>query len=430
METHQSSLSLKIVAFSNCLLDPVFGSGRTRLAWSSGLRALGHEVRVVDTQELLPGGEEDPRDRRWRLGWNGWRWLQTHDLSQIDLIEFYGAEFWPATWRLAAKRGLRPFLSAHTDGLELLAAERLAAAARLDPSRSPAPVWRTAAKALLQQGEKLAFSRCDGFVTGCELDRAYLLERGIGNPERMEVIPLGLEPDYLDRPAPSGREERVGFLGSWIPRKGIAHVIRTMSTLLESRPNLYLDLFGVDEEETRPLEDFPAALRARITVQSRLPIPELIARVSRVRVFFFPSEYEGFGLGLAEAMACGCAAVTTPTGFGAELVDGRDALVCSFGDTAAMRAGIERLLDDAPLCARIAEAGWQRVQALRWETSVRRLEETYLQWTAARRHASAEQATFTPTTFAARAEVPDQAAVKTPAGHAAATFNVVSKRPL
>ena len=112
---------MKILLFSNAPLDPKTGSGLTRLAWSAGLRARGHDVRTVETDELLGGARNHVRGRRARIGWNCWRWLQAHDLSGFDLIEFYGAEFWLATWRMAARRGPRPLMVAHTDGLELLA---------------------------------------------------------------------------------------------------------------------------------------------------------------------------------------------------------------------------------------------------------------------------------------------------------------------
>ena len=303
---------MKILLFSNTPLDPMLGSGRTRLAWSAGLRDLGHEVETVEADELLGAQKDESRGRRARLGWRGWRWLQTHDLSRFDLIEFYGAEFWPGTWRLAAARhGRRPLLVAHTDGLELLATERLAAvAAKSTPVRPPA--WRGAACALMQRVEQLAFSRSDGFVTGCELDRQYLLDHRIGNPARMEVVPLGLSAEYLDLPLRAEHENRVACLGSWIDRKGLPALVGAMTPLLRARPALGLDLFGVDTTETDPLVDFPADVRAQITVQPKLPTVELIDRLSRAGVFFFPSEYEGFGLALAEAMACGCAAVTTP----------------------------------------------------------------------------------------------------------------------
>ena len=87
-------------------------------------------------------------------------------------------------------------------------------------------------------------------------------------------------------------------------------------------------------------------------------------------------------MGLAEAMACGLAAVTTPTGFGADLHDGEEALVCPFGDVRAMQGAITQLLDDEPARVRIAEAGWRRVQTLRWETSVDRLDAIYRRWVA------------------------------------------------
>ena len=372
---------MKILAFSNCPLDPVLGSGRTRLAWASGLTALGHEVMTVQIDELLGEAVEDVLGRRLRLGWQGWRWLRKHDLSDIDVIEFYGAEFWPGTWRLAAQQGRRPLLVAHTDGLEMLAAERLEAAPQPIPVERR-PAWRKAAAALLSRPEKLAFSRADGFVAGCDLDCRYLRQHAIGNPARMEAIPPGLEPGYLDLPFRAGRENRIAFLGSWIPRKGINHLLATLIPLLRARPGLALDLFGIDINTVDPLAHFPAEIHRQIVVHPRLSIAELIARISRAKVYFFPSEYEGFGLGLAEAMACGCAAVTTPTGFGADLLAGQEALICDFGAVAEMRAAIERLLDDEPARISIAEAGWRRVQELRWEKSVRRLESTYRRWAA------------------------------------------------
>ena len=376
---------MRVLVFSNCELDSLLGSGRTRLAWSGGLRARGHTVEVIATDTLLPGADGERPGRRARIGWRGLRWLRSHDLSRYDLIEFYGAEFWPGTWWLSRRPlAARPLLVAHTDGLELLGAERAAQAGTFAP---PSGFLRRRAAALLHHAETLAFSRPDGFVTGCELDRRYLLDHDLGNPGRMAVIPLGLEPDFLDRPLAqgNGREERVAFLGSWITRKGTAPLVAATVPLLRARPGLRLDLCGVGESPETVLGAFPAEVRAQIEVEPRLGVPEVIARLSRAKVFFLPTEHEGFGLALVEAMACGCAAVTTPTGFGAELRDGEEAVLCPFGDAEAMRVAVTRLLDDEPARARIAAAGWRRVQGLRWETSVGTLEATYLRWLAEKR---------------------------------------------
>ena len=369
---------MRLLVFSNCELDHRLGSGRTRLAWSAGLQARGHGVDIVDTGTLL-GTDGARPGRRARIGWRGLRWLAGHELSGYDLIEFYGAEFWPGTWWLARRPPeKRPLLVAHTDGLELLGAERAAQAA----GGAPRPAGlRARAAAVLQRAETLAFTRPDGFVTGCEADRRYMREHRLGNPARMEVIPLGLEPAFLGLPPPAGeRENRVAFLGTWIARKGTAPLVAATVPLLRERPELKLDLLGVGETVAAVLAAFPAELHPRIQVEPRLAVPEIIARLSRAKVFFLPTEYEGFGLALAEAMACGCAAVTTPTGFGAELLDGGEAVICPFGAAETMRAAVARLLEDDALRARIAEAGWRRARSLRWETSVARLEATYLRW--------------------------------------------------
>ena len=85
-------------------------------------------------------------------------------------------------------------------------------------------------------------------------------------------------------------------------------------------------------------------------------------------------------MAISEAMASGCAVVTTPTGFGLDLEDGKEGILCNFQDVDAMEAAIERLLDEDSMRIPMAHAGWKKVQSLRWEKSISDLEESYLRW--------------------------------------------------
>ena len=67
-------------------------------------------------------------------------------------------------------------------------------------------------------------------------------------------------------------------------------------------------------------------------------------------------------MALAEAMACGCAPVTTRTGFGATLRDGEEALLCDFTDAGAMERAVLALLRDESLRSNIARRAWERVR--------------------------------------------------------------------
>jgi len=296
---------------------------------------------------------------------------------EYDLVEFFGGEFGLATERLSRERR-RPFIVAHTDGFELLASER---------EREYDPLPRTVVGRLRlwyrqQTHERLshaAFAHADAFVTGCELDRRRVIEMQLFPPSRTAVISPGLDDEYLSAARETSKERRVAFTGSWISRKGIRNVVEVMNLVLGERPELHLDLYGTGGGEAIP-RHFSQSVRQRIAVHGRLSNQEIADGLSRACVFFFPSQYEGFGMALAEAMACGCAPVTTPTGFGAELRDGDEALVCAFDDTSAMRRAVLALLDDESLRSRIAAAARKRVHLLAWPTQVGNLEAAYRSW--------------------------------------------------
>lgn len=370
---------MRILALSNCPLDPTLGSGKTRLRWSEGLRSLGHIVDIFE-----------PLDFEWWF-WNrrAMRFRQAFGAigfvkeclrrHPYDIVEFFGGEFGLATKLLSPASG-RPLIIAHTDGFELLASER---ALHYDSNcySMTGHLRRIYRQQIHDRLSHAAFAYADAAVTGCRLDRERILELKLLTRDRTAVISPGIDREYLSVPLQFPREPRVAFTGSWLPGKGVKHVVSVMTDVMRERPDLHLDLYGTGSSAQCILAEFPSLLRSRIVVHGRFH--ENSKELSRTKVFLFPSRSEGFGMALAEAMACGCAPVTTPTGFGAELRDGDEALVCAFDDTLAMRRAVFALVDDDALCARIARAAIRRARSLAWTTQVGKLEETYLSWLAA-----------------------------------------------
>jgi glycosyltransferase involved in cell wall biosynthesis len=368
---------MKILSLSTCPLDPLLGSGKTRLRWSEGLRELGHSVEMAEPRdyETWHGMR---RALRFRQAWGACSFVK-HKLESgsYDLIEFFGAEFGLITWQLS-KLKVRPLIVAHTDGLELLASERERA---YSPPRSLMRLshswyWTLTYERL----SRAAFVYADAFVTGCDLDRQYVIEHGIFEPARTAVVEPGLDDDYLAMPFTEKKEHRVAYTGSWIARKGIDKLTAVMSGILNRDRELRFDVYGTGGNREAVVAYFPASLHERIEVHGRLSNEQLAEAMARAKVFFFPSQYEGFGMALGEAMACSCAVVTTPTGFGAELRDGDEAIVCGFDDVEAMKSSVLRLLSDDELRSSIARNGWERVRTLRWDSNIKNLESIYTRW--------------------------------------------------
>ena len=95
-------------------------------------------------------------------------------------------------------------------------------------------------------------------------------------------------------------------------------------------------------------------------------------------ILLWTSTYEGFGLALLEAMSQRMAVVTTPVGCAPALVrDGENGVLVPARDPAAIVAAVERLMDDAPLRARLGDAAAVAVSGLTWRVTAEKTLEVY-----------------------------------------------------
>ena len=102
------------------------------------------------------------------------------------------------------------------------------------------------------------------------------------------------------------------------------------------------------------------------------PVEVLLALYSGVRVFVYPSLYEGFGLPPLEAMACGTPVVTSNTSSLPEVVCDAGVTV-SPTDTVALAKVLADLLFDSERRQSLREAGLARAAQFSWERAAREL---------------------------------------------------------
>jgi glycosyltransferase involved in cell wall biosynthesis len=369
---------MRILSLGNCELVPFLGSGKSRLRWSAGFRALGHTFDVLEPKDIEWWPSLGGRLKHLRLARGAQlRVRRALREGEYDIIEFCGGEFGWITRELSARKD-RPLIIARTDGLELLAYYGGA----IPDLKRPRPFWppRQFYESIKHRLDFYAFRYADRFASLSWADNACVVKHGLFDDTTARVVAPGIDPEFLGRPFAPGDPLQLAYGGTWSERKNPTAIVAVTSRLLRQRPGLTFNLFGAFGSAEQILAAYPLELRQRVVVHPKLAVADLTAGLSRCGVFFFPSLYEGFGMTVAEAMGCGCAVVTTPTGFGGELTPGTDAMICGAQDLAGFERTILQLLDDERGRVTLARAGWEHVQTLNWDAQVATLESIYRGW--------------------------------------------------
>lgn len=93
---------------------------------------------------------------------------------------------------------------------------------------------------------------------------------------------------------------------------------------------------------------------------------DLVFLYSGAEAFIFPSFYEGFGLPVLEAMACGCPVLASNAGSVPE-VGGQAALYFSPNNTDSLVKAIEKIMKDKGFKEKLKEKGLKRIKDFSWE---------------------------------------------------------------
>jgi len=164
------------------------------------------------------------------------------------------------------------------------------------------------------------------------------------------------------------------YMGTLHPRKNLRRLVTAFAALVTeaSLPSLTLVLAG---KRGWLCESLYGQVR-RLNLEGRVRLPGYVpdahkaALLSGALAFVFPSLYEGFGLPVLEAQACGCPVLTSTTSSLPE-VAGDAALLVDPEDTAALRAALRRIVTDRALRRRLVERGLANVGRFSWTASAR-----------------------------------------------------------
>ena len=201
-------------------------------------------------------------------------------------------------------------------------------------------------------------------------------------PDRISVTPLAAEPRFRppSPPALAAFRERhridqpyILSVGTREPRKNVAALVRAFARLAAGIPH-GLVLVGppgwMGGDLDRALADLPSAVRDRVRLTGFVDDDDLPLWYGGADVFAYPAHYEGFGLPVLEAMACGVPVVTSDVSSLPE-VAGDAALLVDPEDEEELAAALLEVITDARLAMALRDRGLRRAAEFSWSETAR-----------------------------------------------------------
>jgi len=208
-------------------------------------------------------------------------------------------------------------------------------------------------------------------------------------PERIAVVHEGVTPDYRsvkDEEAVEAACARHGvrapyflYLGGFDPRKNLHNMLLGFKRFLLTMGYGYQlvlcgDAVGFEGYLQDEVEEL--GLGSNIVLTGFVPEEDLPALYTGAAAFVCVSLYEGFGLPLLEAMACGAPVLASDTSSIPEVVGDAGLLVDPL-QPGQIAAGLELLVRDGAMASELSREGRARAASFTWEKAASSILELY-----------------------------------------------------
>jgi len=356
-------------------------------------RAAGDEVVLISNGKPAPELYDRWRDHL-RIGGVPVRaiWMQ-RDANRL-LVES-GADFAMFPNYLAPLNVVCPFVNVVHD----LAIIRMPQFFNLGKLASQRPLLPWIVRRAAAVGTVSAASRRDiTELLGVPEHRVLMLP---GAPHPACRVPSDLEVERVRRAYGLGRRYVVS-VGTLEPRKNLPTLLRAFDRLRARTGTLTEDLdlvvIGGRGWRDRELRAEIAARKesSRLHMLGYVPEEDLVALYGGAEVLAYPSHFEGFGLPVVEAMACGTPVVTTDVPALRE-VSGGAAVLVPLGDEAALADAVAAIVEDPAARAAARARGLARAATFSWEGSAEQLWRFARETVAGRKHWNGKPTTNTST---------------------------------
>jgi len=160
----------------------------------------------------------------------------------------------------------------------------------------------------------------------------------------------------------------IGYLGLLEPRKRVPDLINAFSKIAKDYTDLHLVIAGAQGWGVEQIREAvrQSGCSTRIILPGRLSDEEVSAFYRQTACFVYPSIYEGFGMPVLEAMACGAPVITTNSSSLSE-VAGDAAVLVSPDSPNEIEAALRKVLDDSEHRNSLVNKSIARANNFSWE---------------------------------------------------------------